>query len=58
MAEFDLKEIVTCKHCRKNEYWGDMIWLNGTTYCRQCYTHITSNRLYYYTDEEREELHR
>lgn len=56
MVEYDLKEIVTCKHCRQKEYWGNMIWLDGTTYCRGCYYYIRENKSYHYTDEERVEL--
>jgi hypothetical protein len=32
-----MNEIVTCKYCGKNEYYGEMTWLNGRCECRDCY---------------------
>ena len=32
----EMLEIVHCKKCDHEEYYGMMTWLNGTTYCRKC----------------------
>jgi len=31
-----MKEVVICRECGKEEYYGMMIWYNGRTYCRAC----------------------
>lgn len=33
----EMQEIVICKHCGRPEYYGEMRWLNGKSYCRECY---------------------
>ena len=30
---------VICRHCQKPEWWGEMHWLSGHAYCRECYKH-------------------
>jgi hypothetical protein len=30
----EMKEVVICRECGKEEYYGMMIWYNGRTYCR------------------------
>lgn len=32
-----MDEIVRCKYCGKNEFWGSMMWLSGKNLCRRCY---------------------
>jgi hypothetical protein len=32
----EMKNIITCKFCGNQEYYGMMHWLNGTTMCRKC----------------------
>lgn len=34
----EMDELVICKHCNKPEYNGEIIWLNGSRYCRKCYS--------------------
>ena len=29
-------KIVFCKNCGEPEYWGEMVWKDGKTYCREC----------------------
>ena len=31
-----MDNVVICKNCGKKEYWGDMHWRSGKTYCRAC----------------------
>lgn len=31
-----LLEIVECRDCHQQEYYGMMIWHNDHTYCRKC----------------------
>ena len=33
----EMKRIVICKHCEMPEYYGEMRWLSGICYCRNCY---------------------
>ena len=56
MVNYNLKEIVICKHCHQKEYWGNMTWLDGSTYCRQCYSSKREHVDYNYTDDEKVEL--
>lgn len=44
MDGYDVDKIVICPHCGKLEYWGEMRWLNGTSYCRGCYKANVSRR--------------
>lgn len=30
-------ELIVCKHCGRDEWWGRMIWLSGKCMCRKCY---------------------
>lgn len=53
MLHYDLNEIVKCKHCGQKEYWGHMIWLDGSVYCRDCYTQLTEDREYPYSANDR-----
>lgn len=56
---YDLEEQVKCSHCHQWEYWGCMTWKNGTTYCRDCYSHMINNgKPYRYTVEEIIDLRR
>lgn len=32
----EMKEIVVCRECHKEEYYGMMVWHNGHSYCRRC----------------------
>lgn len=36
MPDKEMLEIVTCRDCKKPEYYGMMIWYNGHAYCRRC----------------------
>ena len=36
----EMEKIVICRHCGKPEYYGEMRWLNGNCYCRDCYKHL------------------
>ena len=56
MILYDLKEIVRCKKCGQNEYWGNMTWLNGKALCRDCYSKAIENKGYNYPVEEILEL--
>lgn len=32
----ELADIVKCKNCGEEEYYGYMHWYEGRTYCRRC----------------------
>ena len=31
-----MKKIVTCPHCKREEYYGMLYWRNGASLCRCC----------------------
>ena len=33
----EMKEIVICRYCGKEEEYGKMRWLNGRCECKKCY---------------------
>ncbi len=35
MPDKEMLKIVTCP-CGEKEYYGEMTWYNGKTYCREC----------------------
>ena len=49
---YDLEEKVKCTHCHNWEYWGNMTWKDGTTYCRDCYSRRIYGKPFKYSTEE------
>lgn len=51
----EMNRIVTCKHCHLQEFYGEMTWFNGTSYCRSCYKtvyHKICGHSYRWNDKE------
>lgn len=34
---YEYKEVVVCKYCGNQEFWANMVWLNGKCMCPRCY---------------------
>ena len=40
----EMLNIVTCRECKKPEYYGMMHWLSGHTLCRRCIYELWSKQ--------------